>query len=68
MNWNIGNIQGLIPLLGGIFGLMVAFEKTLGNPSNPKKYQQWQEKYSTILKIISPIAIILGLLQLMGIM
>ena len=61
---NYINPEGLIPLLGGIYGLLMAKGGISKKPENSQASQQWQEKYGKMLTVLSPILIVFGLLQL----
>jgi len=66
-NWNIGNLEGLIPLLGGIYCYLLANGTLPRKPKEPEKMELWRRKFSRMLKILSPIVIIFGILQLLGV-
>ena len=59
------NLSGLIPIAGGIFGLLAVFG-AVPVSKNPQANEQWLQKYGLMIKIISPIAILSGLAQLFG--
>jgi len=59
------NLSGLIPIAGGIFGLLAVFG-VVSVSRNPQANEQWLQKYGAIIKIISPLAILVGLAQLFG--
>jgi prolipoprotein diacylglyceryltransferase len=58
---------GLIPLLGGIYGLLLAYRVLPRNPKDPEKLELWHRKFDKIIKILCPIAIAFGLLCLFGV-
>lgn len=66
MNW--GNLEGLIPLLGGIYAYLLVTGVLPKNPKNPEKLQKWRQKYGRIIKILSPILVVYGILQLLDIL
>ena len=59
------NLGGLIPLLGGVYCLLVAF-RVVRVSKNPQANEQWLQKYGTWLKILGPIVILFGLAELFG--
>ena len=60
--------QGLIPLLGGIYGLLLAYRVLPRHPKDPEKLELWHRKFGKMMKILSPILIIFGLLLLLGVL
>ncbi len=57
---------GVILILGGIFAWLVATGQY--NPSkDPAKGEAWRRQWGPKLKILAPIIILFGLLQLFGI-
>ena len=61
------NIEGLIPLAGGIYALLLAHGILPKNPKDPEKMEAWRKKYGRFIKALSPIVILFGLVQLFGI-
>jgi len=66
--WEIGNLGGLIPLLGGIYGFLLANGTLPKKPRDPEKIQLWRQKYSPMMKVICPLVLVFGLLQLSGVL
>jgi hypothetical protein len=60
--WN-----GLIPILGGIYGLLLAYRVVPRKPKDPEKMELWHRKYGKLIKILSPFLIIFGILELLGV-
>ena len=58
--WN-----GLIPILGGIYGLLMAYRVIPINPQNPEKMELWHRKFGKMMKIICPFIIIFGIFLLL---
>jgi len=65
---NVHRICGIIFLLGGIYGLLLAHKILPRNPRNPEKLYLWHRKFGKMMKILSPIIIISGILLLFGIL
>ncbi len=59
------NLSGLIPLLGGVYCLLVAF-RVVRVSKNLDANERWLQKYGTWLKILAPIVILFGLAELFG--
>ncbi len=57
------NLEGLLPLLGGIYMWLLATGKLPKNPKDPAKMQQWRDKFAPLIKILAPLVIIFGILQ-----
>jgi hypothetical protein len=66
--WNWGNLQGLIPILGGIYGYLLANGTLPMNPKDPEKMDLWRRKFGKMMKIICPFIVIFGILQLLGVL
>lgn len=58
--------QGLIFIVGGIYGLLLAYKILPKNPKDPKRMELWHKKFGKVMKILSPIIIISGILSLTG--
>lgn len=56
--------SGLIPIFGGIYGLLLAYGILPRNPERREKMQLWRSKFSGMSKILFPFIIIFGFLQL----
>jgi hypothetical protein len=61
------NLGGLIPLLGGVYCVLVAF-RVMRVSKNREANEQWLQKYGTWLKILGPIVILFGLAELFGVL
>jgi hypothetical protein len=61
--WN-----GLIPILGGIYGLLLAYRVVPRKPKDPEKMELWHRKFGKMIKILSPLLIIFGILELLGVL
>ncbi len=59
--------KGLVPLFCGIYGLLLAYRIIQKKPKNPKKMQLWHRKFGKMMKILGPILILSGILELLGI-
>jgi len=60
--------SGLIPIIGGIYGLLLAYRVLPKKPGEPERLELWHKKFGELMKILSPLLIIFGLLELFGIM
>jgi len=67
-NWDVGNLEGLIPLLGGIYAYLLANGTLPRNPKDPEKMALWRRKFGPTIKIIGPILAIFGILLLLGVL
>jgi hypothetical protein len=67
-NWNWGNLQGLIPLLGGIYGYLLAIGTLPRKPKDPEKMALWRRKFGPMMKILAPILVVFGILELLGVL
>jgi hypothetical protein len=63
MDW--GNLEGLIPILGGTYGLLLAHGVWPRRPTSPR-LEEWRRKHGKLLRVISPLVIAFGVLQLCG--
>jgi len=67
-NWNWGNLQGLIPLLGGIYAYLLANGTLPRNPKDPQKMALWRRKFGLMMKIAGPILVVFGILEILGVL
>ena len=67
-DWNLGNLEGLIPLAAGIYFLGLARGLWPKKLKNPEKFEQWRTKFGGFIKIAGPLLIVLGVLQLTGVL
>ncbi|MEZ0225737.1 MAG: hypothetical protein ACAH83_14375 [Alphaproteobacteria bacterium] len=63
MNHNIGNLEGIIPVLGGLGTLAMAY----GKIAVKEKYKPLLEKHRKLVKGLSVLLIIFGLATLAGV-
>jgi hypothetical protein len=59
--------KGLIPILGGIYGLLLAYRVLPSHPKDPEKMELWHRKFGKMMKILCPIIIVFGVLQILGV-
>ena len=59
------DFTALIPITGGIFGLLAAF-RIISVSKDVLANEQWLQKYGPMIKVISPLLIVFGLAQLFG--
>ena len=57
--WN-----GLFPLVFGIYFSLIAFEVLPRNPKDPERLELWRRKFGGMMKVLSPLLIIMGVLLL----
>ncbi len=57
---------GLIPLLGGVYGLLLAYRVLPRQPKDPEKLELWHRKFGPMMKVLGPALIVFGLLELLG--
>lgn len=63
-----GCITGLIFLIVGIYGLLLAYRVVPLKIKDPEKADIWYNKFGKLLKILGPIVIITGILMIFGIL
>jgi hypothetical protein len=62
------NLGGLIPILCGIYGLLIVYRVVPIKTNDPEKMELWHRKFDKLLKVLTPILIAYGLLNLLGIL
>ncbi len=67
VTWNVGNLEGLIPLFGGLYAYLMAKGIVLGS-KNPEKMIAWRNRFGPMLKIVGPSLMVWGLIVLSGIL
>ena len=60
------NVEGLIPILAGIFGLLLAQGVLPRNPKDPERLALWRRKFGKMMTILCPLIILFGLALLFG--
>ena len=63
-----GKLQGLIPLLCGIYLFLLASGILPRNPKDPEKMALWRRKFGRLVKVLAPLLAVFGLLQLLGVL
>jgi hypothetical protein len=61
-------LQGLIPILGGIYALVLAQGVLPLRTKDPEKLALWRRKFGGMIRVVGPLVIFSGVLQLLGIM
>jgi hypothetical protein len=61
-----GPWQGLIPIAGGIYGLLLAHGVLPRHSKDPERMELWRRKFGGMMKLICPFLILFGVLQLLG--
>jgi hypothetical protein len=61
-------LDGLIPIFGGIYGLLLGYRVVPRQPKDPEKMELWHRKFGTMIKVLSPFLIGFGLLELFGLL
>lgn len=64
---DFGNLQGLIPILGGIYGLLLAQGLIPRNPKDPERMALWRRKFGGMMTVLCPLIILFGIAQLFGV-
>lgn len=58
--------QGIIPIFGGIYGLLLVYRVLPRKPKDAERLELWHGKFDKLMKILSPLLIIFGLWSLMS--
>jgi hypothetical protein len=61
-------LDGLIPMLGGIYGLLLAYRVVPRHPKDPEKMELWLRKFGKLIKILGLVLIAFGLLEFLGVL
>jgi hypothetical protein len=67
-SWNVGNLEGLIPLAGGIYGYLLAKGTLPRHPKDPDKMALWRRKLGPMMTVLGPLLVVFGVLQLLGVL
>ena len=60
-------LQGLIPILFGTYAWLLAYGIVPRNPKDPEKMALWHRKFGPMMKVLAPLIILFGILQLLGV-
>ncbi|BBM84160.1 hypothetical protein [Candidatus Uabimicrobium amorphum] len=63
----LANLQGLIPIVCGIYFYLIANGTLPKNPKEPEKLELWRKKFGKMMKTLCPIIVVFGILQLTGV-
>jgi len=58
--------SGFIPVVGGIYALLMVYRKIRVKEEHREKFELWHRKFGLLLKILSPIIIIYGCWELIS--
>ena len=61
------NLSGLIATAGGIYGLLAAL-RIVRVSKNSEGNELWLRKFGPMMKVLSPLVILFGLAELLGIL
>ena len=61
------NLPGLIAIAGGIYGLLAAL-RIVRVSKNSENNEMWLRKFGPMMKVLSPLVILFGLAELLGIL
>ena len=61
------NLSGLIAIAGGIYGLLAAL-RIVRVSKNSESNEVWLRKFGPMMKLLSPLVILFGLAELLGIL
>ena len=50
--FKLGDLQWLIPILGGIYGYLLAIGTVPRNPKNSEKLELWRRKFGKMIRDI----------------
>lgn len=59
--WN-----GLIPFICGIYAMLLAYGYLPKKPKDPEKLAIWRKKFGPLMKIVSPLIVLSGVISLVG--
>ncbi|MCF7936886.1 MAG: hypothetical protein K9L28_11150 [Synergistales bacterium] len=57
---------GVFPIIAGIHGLLMAYGVLPRNPGDLEKARRWRRKYGRLMKIVGPVLIGYGVVDLLG--
>ena len=60
--------NGLIPIFGGIYRLLLAYRVVPRKPKDPEKMELWHRKFGKNMKFLSPCLIVFGILEILHIL
>ena len=60
--------SGLIPIVFGVYAILVAKGVLPLNPKDPQKLEEWREKFGSMMMIVGPAIIVFGIMELAGVL
>ena len=61
------NLEGLIPIAAGTAIYLTGIGAIPRHPKDPAKMEAWRNKYGKLIKVLGPVVIFFGVLQLIGV-
>ncbi len=55
--------QGLIPLVGGVYGTLLAYGVFPRKPRDPERLALWRKKFGPTMKVLGPLLIVIGMVE-----
>lgn len=65
--WNTGNSQRLIPVVVGLYFHLLANGTLPQNPRDSSRMAEWRERFGPMMRVLAPLVMIHGFLQLAGV-
>ncbi len=62
----LSNLTGLIPIIGGIYGLLLAQGVLPRKTNKPEEWAVWRRKFGGFYMIAGPLLILLGIAEFFG--
>ena len=61
------DLGGLIPIIGGMYGLLLAQGVLPRRPKDTEQMERWRRKFGSMLTLLGPLLSLFGVLELVGI-
>ncbi len=63
---DLSNLKGLIPIIGGIYALLLAQGVLPRKTNKPEEWALWRRKFGGFIMVAGPLLILFGIAQLFG--
>lgn len=65
--WTVGNLEGLIPICGGVYLYLVFNGALPKNPRDPERMENWRRRFGPFGKVLAPLVVLHGCMLLLGV-
>jgi hypothetical protein len=65
---DFGSLRGVVAIVCGIYGLLLAQGFLPRNPKDPERMRVWRRKFGGVMSVLCPIIVLYGIAQVFGVL